>query len=79
MQLVKPVNDKSRWILEQIFPGRADFLMHQAPLDRMEAVATYLAEQIKVKIKSLFETGFRPDFKKYSFRFILWYSNIYII
>ena len=49
MQLVKPVTNESWWILDQIFPGRADFLMQQAPSDRMEAVATYLAQQIKVK------------------------------
>ena len=50
MQLVKPATNQSWWILDKIFPGRADFLMTQAPLDRMEAVATYLAQQIKVKI-----------------------------
>ena len=52
MQLVKPVSNQSRRILDQIFPGRADFLMQQTPLDRMEAVASYLAQQIKVRIKS---------------------------
>ena len=50
--LVKPATDQSWWILDQIFPGRADSLMQQAPSDRMEAVATYLAQQIKVRIKS---------------------------
>ena len=49
MQFVKPVNDQSHWILNQIFPGRADFLMQKTEHDRMEAVATYLAQQIKVK------------------------------
>ena len=55
MQLVKPVTNQSWLILDQIFPGRADFFMQQAPSDRMEALATYLAQQIKVKIKSQFE------------------------
>ena len=50
MQLVKPVSRESWRILEQIFPGRADFLMQKTEHDRMEAVATYLAQQIKVKI-----------------------------
>ena len=50
MQFVKPVNDQSWWILGWIFPGGADFLMQQAPSDRMEAVATYLEQQIKVTI-----------------------------
>ena len=57
MQFVKPVNDQSRWILHKIFPGRADFLMQKTEHDRMEAVATYLAQQIKVKNKALFEIG----------------------
>ena len=65
MQFVRPVNDQSRWILNQIFPGGADFLMQKAPSDRVEAVATYLAEQIKVKIKALFEMSFGHNFKKY--------------
>ena len=52
MQFVKAVTYQSWWILDQIFPGRADFLMQQSPQDRMEAVATYLAQQIKVKSKS---------------------------
>ena len=52
MQMVKPVNDESRWILDQFFPGRADFLLQKTEQDRMEAVATYLAQQIKVKNKS---------------------------
>ena len=50
MQLVKPVANKSWWILDQIFPGRADFLMQKTEHDRMEAVATYLAQQITVEI-----------------------------
>ena len=54
MRFAKPVNQQSRWILNQTFPGGADFLMQKAPSDRMEAVATYLEEQIKVKFKSLF-------------------------
>ena len=58
MQFVKPVNDQSRWILDRIFPGNffpADFLMQKTEHDRMEAVATYLAQQIKVKtFKGLF-------------------------
>ena len=49
MQLVKPVTNQSWSILDQIFPGRADFLMQKTAHDRMEAVATYLAQQIKVK------------------------------
>ena len=49
MQFVKPVNDQSWWILDQIFPGRADFLIKKTEHDRMEAVASYLAQQIKVK------------------------------
>ena len=49
MQFVKPVNDESRWILNQIFPARADFLMQKTEHDRMEAVATYIAQEIKVK------------------------------
>ena len=52
MQLVKPVSNQSWWILNQIFPGQADFLMQKTENDRMEAVATYLAQQIKVKNKS---------------------------
>ena len=52
MQLVKPVSNQSWLILDQIFPGRADFLMQKTKHDRMEAVATYLAQQIKVKTKS---------------------------
>ena len=55
MQLVRPGTNQSRWILNQIFPGGSDFLMQQAPSDRMEAVATYLAQQIKVRIILLFE------------------------
>ena len=66
MQFVKPVNDQSWKVLNQIRPGQADYLMHQTPSDRMEAIATYLAEQIKVKIKSLFEIGFPHISKKYS-------------
>ena len=50
MQLVRPATNESWWILNQIFPGRADSLMRQTPQDRMEAVASYLAQQIKVKI-----------------------------
>ena len=59
MQFVKPVNDQSRLILDQIFPGRADFLMQKTEHDRMGAVATYLAQQIKVKNKSLFQKGLK--------------------
>ena len=55
MQLVKPLSSDSWLILNQILPGRADFLMHKTAHDRMEAVATYLAQQIKVKNKSLFQ------------------------
>ena len=50
MQFVKPVTNESCWILNKFFSGRADFLMQQAPQDRMETVATYLAQQIKVKL-----------------------------
>ena len=50
MQVVKPNTHESWCILEQFFPGRADFLMQKTEHDRMEAVATYLAQQIKVKI-----------------------------
>ena len=49
MQVVKQVSKESWLILEQIFPGRADFLMQKSEHDRMEAIATYLAQQIKVK------------------------------
>ena len=49
MHLVKPVSNESWWILRHISPGRADFLMQKSEHDRMEAVATYLAQQIKVK------------------------------
>ena len=52
MQFVKPVTNESCWILNKIFSGRADFLMQQSPQDRMETVATYLAQQIKVKTTS---------------------------
>ena len=53
MQLVKPVSNESWWVLDQIFPGRrSDFLMQKTEHDRMAAVATYLGQQIKVKIKS---------------------------
>ena len=54
MQLVKPVSNESWWILSHIVPGRAEFLMQKSEHDRMEAVATYLAQQIKVETKSLF-------------------------
>ena len=57
MQLVKPVTYRGWLFLDQIFPGRADFLMQKTAHDRMEAVATYLAQQIKVESKSLFEIG----------------------
>ena len=69
MQLVKPVTNESWWILDQIFPGRADFLMQKTEHDRMEAVATYLAQQIKVKTRLLFEIGFFEKFKKYAEHF----------
>ena len=49
MHLVKPVSNKSWWILNNIFPARADSLMQKSEHDRMEAVATYLAQQIKVE------------------------------
>ena len=49
MQFVKPVNDQSRWILDQMFPGRDDSLMQKTEHHRMEAVATYLAQQITVR------------------------------
>ena len=52
MQLVKPCSNESWWILDHFFRGRADFLMQKTEHDRMEAVATYLAQQIKVKNKS---------------------------
>ena len=68
MRFVKPFNDRSRWILNQILPGRADFLMQKTPLDRMGAVASYLEQQIKVKIISQFEISFRHNFKKYSLK-----------
>ena len=55
MQLVKPVSNESLWIMDQISPGRTDSLMQKTEHDRMEAVATYLAQQIKVNIKSIFE------------------------
>ena len=44
MQLVRAGIPESRPILDQICPGKA-------PQDRMGAVATYLAQHIKVKIK----------------------------
>ena len=46
---MKPVSNESWKILNEIFPGGADFLMQKTEHDRMEAVATYLAQQIKVK------------------------------
>jgi len=63
MQMIKLVTKESRWILDQIYPGKADFLMQQAPQDRMEAVATYLAEQIKnEKNSQIAKLGYlRPD------------------
>ena len=48
MQMVRAGIPESRPILDQICPGRA-------PSDRMGAVANYLAQQIKVKIKIQFE------------------------
>ena len=57
MQLVKPVTNQSWWILDRIFPGRANFLMQKTAHDRMEAVATYLAHHIKVKNKALKEVA----------------------
>ena len=59
MQLVKPVKNESWLILNHIFPGQADFLMQKTEHDRMGAVATYLAQQIKVKNKSLFQKGLK--------------------
>ena len=50
MQLVKPVTNQSWSILDHIFPGSADFLMQKTEHDRMEAIASHLAQQIKVKI-----------------------------
>ena len=58
MQLVKPVSNQGWWILNQMFPGRADFLMQQTSSDRMEAVATYLAQQIKVETRGRHESKF---------------------
>ena len=59
MQVVKQITNESWWILDQIFPGRADFLMQKTVHDRMEAVATYLAQQIKVKKKFTIKKGFK--------------------
>ena len=61
MQLVKSATNETRWILNQMCPGRAD-LMNKSPSDRMGAVANYFAQQIKVwslklLTKSLFKTG----------------------
>ena len=47
MQLVGAGIPECRQILDQICPGKA-------PRDRMGAVATYLAQQIKVEIKTQF-------------------------
>ena len=51
MQLVKLATKESWWILDQMFPGGADNLMQLAPQDRMDAVANYLDDQIKVNNK----------------------------
>ena len=49
MHLVRAGAPGSREILDQICPGKT-------PRDSMGAVATYLADQIKVKIKSLLKS-----------------------
>ena len=48
MQLVKPACNQSWMIFDEIFPGTADSLMQKTPQDRMDALATYLADHIKV-------------------------------
>ena len=55
MQLVKPVSNQSWFIFDKIFwfPGTADSLMQKSPQDRMDALATYLADQITVRNKFL--------------------------
>ena len=57
MQLVRAGIPEIRPILDQICPGKA-------PPDRMGAVATYLAQQIKVKITQFenFSQGGFPYF-----------------
>ena len=47
MQLVRAGAPETKQILDQICHGKA-------PRERMEAVATYLAQQIKVEIKTQF-------------------------
>ena len=51
MQLVKPACNQSWIIFDKIFwfPGTADSLMQKTPQDRMDAIANYLADHIKVK------------------------------
>ena len=49
MHLVRSGAPGAQRILDKICPGKA-------PRDPMGEVATYLAEQIKVKIQSFFET-----------------------
>ena len=55
MQLVKPACNQSWIIFDKIFwfPGTADSLMQKSPQDRMDALATYIADQIMVRNKFL--------------------------
>ena len=50
MQLVTPACNQSWIIFDKIFwfPGTADSLMQKTPQDRMDAIANYLADHIKV-------------------------------
>ena len=59
MQLVKPASIQNWMIFDRIFwfPGTADSLMQKTPQDRMDALATYLADHITVFEKP-FEKGF---------------------
>ena len=58
MQFVKTVTNQSWWILDKIFPDGVAFLMQQTQNNRMEAVATYLADQIKVENNLQLKIGF---------------------
>ena len=51
MQMVKPVSNRSWLIFDKIFwlPGTADSLMQKTPQERMDVIANYLADHIKVK------------------------------
>ena len=57
------MTNESWLILNHIFPGRADFVMQKTEHERMEEIATYLAQQIKNDEKRMPSNArsLRPD------------------